>query len=81
MIKLVYDPEDGGSMTDELCMVSQGIRAIANAMRAYTLDDVHSPEAQETIVAVWPLLRVLIEPLAAYFFEKLGEDGAKQDDV
>jgi hypothetical protein len=65
----MYDPEDGVPVTTDLCTVSQGIRAIINAMRLYTLDGTHSPEARETLVGVWPLLQVLMEPIEGYFFE------------
>jgi hypothetical protein len=73
MIKLVYSPEDNVPVTDDLCMVSLGIRAIINAMRSYTLDDTSSPEAGEVLVSVWPVLQVLIEPITDYFFERLGD--------
>ncbi|MDR1287118.1 MAG: hypothetical protein LBK08_05880 [Treponema sp.] len=79
MLKIVYDPEDGVPVTDDLCMVSLGIRAVINAMRAYALDDTRSPEAGETLVSVWPLLQFLMEPVADYFFEPPGTANEKQD--
>jgi hypothetical protein len=81
MLKVVYSPEDGVPVTDDLCMVSLGIRTVINAMRAYTLDDTRSPEAGETLVSVWPVLQVLIEPIADYFFNPPDTADAKQDDI
>jgi hypothetical protein len=70
MMKLVYEPKDGVPITGDLGLVAQGIQAIITAMYAYAVDENgEGREFGEAAVSVWPLLQILMEPIADYFFE------------
>ena len=69
MLKIVYSPEDGVPITGDLCMVSLGIQAVITAMYAYAVDENgEGRKFGEAATSVWPLLQVLMEPIADYFF-------------
>jgi hypothetical protein len=75
MIKLVYSPEDNIPVMDNLCLVAQGIQAIMTAMHCYAVDENgEGSEFREAAVSVWPVLEILMEPIADYFFEPPEKD-------
>ncbi|MDR1025099.1 MAG: hypothetical protein LBL56_05175 [Treponema sp.] len=70
MLKIVYDPEDGGDVKTELCLVAQGIQVIFMAMHAYAVDENgEGREFGDAATSVWPVLKILMEPIADYFFD------------
>jgi hypothetical protein len=75
MVKLVYTKEKDERSIHELTETAWGIRAICRAMGSYAmesferLDQAPSKEVQDDFISIWPLLEILIEPIADYLFD------------